>query len=72
MLEGASMLQGQSIETTTVVAFRPVPRRTVRERVEETERGTLLLFTGVRYERMTDAEPASDPAADDIDGTDDA
>jgi hypothetical protein len=45
------------VEEATVVAFRPVAsrfRREPREDRDDTERGTILLFTGVRYERMVD------------------
>ncbi len=48
----------QMVQEATVVAFRPVAsrfRREPREDRDDTERGTILLFTGVRYERMVDA-----------------
>lgn len=42
--------------TASVVAFQPATRRFRREaRMDETARGEILLFTGVRYERLSEA-----------------
>lgn len=42
-----------------IVAFAPVAARVRRPEVEaDGERGTILLFTGIRYARMADADEA--------------
>ena len=50
---------------STVIPFRPLgarERRAVRD--EDRERGTVLLFTGVRYQRLDDT--AVEVEADDL------
>jgi hypothetical protein len=54
------MAQVQIAEPGKVVAFRPSAARTKRVESDRDGRGTILLFTGVRYERM---EPAAIVAA---------
>ena len=50
------MLQARTAGGEKVVAFRPPAFRPRRERpADDSVRGTILLFTGVRYERMDDA-----------------
>lgn len=64
------MTQVQTNEGNVVLAFRPPPARpkTVAETRHET--GTVILFTGTRYERRPDAtEPAAAevPSPSDLD-----
>lgn len=42
--------------TGSVVPFAPVMTRRFRRERDDAPRGQILLFTGVRYERMPDAE----------------
>lgn len=64
------MMQVQTNEGSVVLAFRPPPGRaakaaeTPQESGRETrqETATVLLFTGTRYERRPDAEPAAPDA----------
>lgn len=61
------MTQVQTIEGNVVLAFRPPPPRpnTVTETPRDGtshETGTVILFTGTRYERQPDAEPAAPDA----------
>ena len=51
---------GESRPSGTVVPFAAgAPRRFRREPIAGSEpRGQILFFTGVRYERLTDAPPA--------------
>ena len=59
------MSQARSAGEDTVVAFRPPAFRTKRERPDDDAvRGTILLFTGVRYERMIDAAESQAPRSD--------
>ncbi len=51
------MLQIETAGGSTVLAFRPVPRAR-RDADPSPERGTVLLFTGVRYERWVEPSPA--------------
>ena len=56
------MLQVGSVEGPTVIAFRPIPGRGERPTGRDgAERGTLLLFTGVRYERLVDGMSLPSP-----------
>ena len=69
------MTQVQTIEGSVVLAFRPSPARARAVAETPRETGTVLLFTGTRYERRPDAaEPAAqdaptrfDPASCDLD-----
>jgi hypothetical protein len=54
------MAQVQIAEAGKVVAFRPSAARTKRVSSDRSGEATILLFTGVRYERM---EPAAMVAA---------
>ena len=61
------MIQVQTIEGNVVVAFRPsaAGSRKAAEMPQGTataETATVLLFTGTRYERLPDAEPAAPDA----------
>ena len=59
------MLQIEPAGGSTVLAFRPVSRSR-RESDPSPERGTVLLFTGVRYERWAEPSPAdADPEPED-------
>ncbi|MBB2963243.1 hypothetical protein [Methylobacterium sp. R2-1] len=42
--------------TASVVPFIPATNRRFRREADDAPRGQILLFTGVRYERMPDAE----------------
>ncbi|GJE81387.1 MULTISPECIES: hypothetical protein [Methylorubrum] len=42
--------------TGSVVPFAPATTRRFRREADDAPRGQILLFTGVRYERMPDAE----------------
>ena len=42
--------------TGSVVPFAPAMARRFRREADDAPRGQILLFTGVRYERMPDAE----------------
>jgi hypothetical protein len=54
------MLQARSAGGEKVVAFRPPAFRPRRERpADDAVRGRILLFTGVRYERMDDGAETS-------------
>ena len=55
------MTQVQSSSGGTVVAFRSTGHKTRRPASQGEGRGAILLFTGVRYDRM-DAEPSQSAA----------
>lgn len=63
------MTQLQTIEASVVIAFRPPPPRSKTVDATPRETGTVVLFTGTRYERRPDAaEPAApDETASDLD-----
>ncbi|MDV2985803.1 UNVERIFIED_CONTAM: hypothetical protein Q9R58_15945 [Methylobacteriaceae bacterium AG10] len=42
--------------TAAIVPFVPATTRRFRREADDAPRGQILLFTGVRYERMPDAE----------------
>ncbi|MCJ2029012.1 hypothetical protein MKK50_06265 [Methylobacterium sp. J-043] len=46
----------QSVATGSVVPFAPATTRRFRREADDTPRGQILLFMGVRYERMPEAE----------------
>lgn len=57
------MLQ-QQIAPGNVIAFRALASRGPREpSSDDAERGRILLFTGVRYERLRPEEPAAEAEA---------
>lgn len=60
------MLQIEPAGGSTVLAFRPVSRSR-RDVDPSPERGTVLIFTGVRYERSIEPSPG-DPEAEPEDG----
>ncbi|BAU89573.1 hypothetical protein MPPM_0968 [Methylorubrum populi] len=47
--------------TAAVVPFIPDATRRFRREADDAPRGQILLFTGVRYERMPEAETAPVP-----------
>ncbi len=53
------MTQVQTIEGNVVLAFRPSPSRPRQVGETKPETGTVILFTGTRYERRPDAEPTA-------------
>lgn len=44
-----------------VVPFRTAPARRLRREADDGPRGQILLFTGVRYERLPDADAPAIP-----------
>ncbi len=45
----------QAIDASKIISFPAIGQRARRfTRIDDAERGTILLFTGVRYERMED------------------
>lgn len=58
------MPQAESAPASKVIAFRPSPSGFRRENHDgDAERGRILLFTGIRYQRMDEAE--AEAGADD-------
>jgi hypothetical protein len=55
----------QTVDGSKIITFPPLGERAKRVvQHEDAERGTILLFTGVRYERMDDD---ADEVGDDAD-----
>ena len=55
----------QAIDASKIISFPALGRRARRfTRIDDAERGTVLLFTGVRYERIEDDADEAGPEPD--------